>query len=216
MRELAMRPVTQPQSRSDRGSPAPPTPATHAPRHRRIAVHQRPGSAAAAASGRADVGEVKHRHALACATRRRRPHRSAPAARAWSPRSHAAGPGRKPTLPSPVQRTARPPTPSAPPKPTRLRQRLLQLDLLGEGIRPASMPRTPPAPRPWPAACIRITVLTSTFHLRVASACEELLRADLEGHLHFSSGESCRRLRRLPSHHHILLVHGPNSQPELV
>jgi hypothetical protein len=45
---------------------------------------------------------------------------------------------------------------------------------------------------------IRITVLTSTFHFRAASACESCCDVTSKKISHFSSGDSCRRFRGLP------------------
>ncbi len=70
-------------------------------------------------------------------TRRRRPHRSAPAARAWSPRSRASGPGRKArALPSPVQAQLDRQLLQRLRQPIVLRQRSLELDLLRGGHPP--------------------------------------------------------------------------------
>src|SRR5947209_11804567 len=69
----------------------------------------------------------------------------------------------------------------------------------GDGGRPPGLADANAARAASRASClIRITVLTSTPHLRAASACEISCEVTSRKISHFSSGESCRRLRGPP------------------
>jgi hypothetical protein len=108
VRELAMRAVDPtPTSRSDRGSPAPPTPRCRGPRrHPDRGPRASRSPAAWTASGARGRRRGRAPGTLwRAASRPRQRRRSAPAARAWPRRSSARGAGRKArALPSPVQR----------------------------------------------------------------------------------------------------------------
>jgi hypothetical protein len=68
----------------------------------------------------------------------------------------------------------------------------------GEGIRPSLDAANAASAASFASCRIRITVLTSTPHFRAASACVNCWEATSRNTSHFSSGDSCLRLRGLP------------------
>ena len=152
-------------------------------------------------------------------TRPRRRRRSAPAARAWSPRSRARDRAEKPERCLPrCNESARPPTPSAPPRADRSPPSASSnSDLLGR--------RHPPRLRCRERGQRRVLgQLPDPDHrahvhapLSGCVGLRELLRADLQEHLPLLLRRQLPTLARLAVlHHHVLLVRGPHSLPELV
>src|SRR5664279_4440872 len=68
----------------------------------------------------------------------------------------------------------------------------------GEGILPGLEAANAASAASLASCLIRITVLTSTFHLRAASAWESCCEQTSRNTSHFSCGDNCRRFRGLP------------------